>query len=130
MGIWIIILTVGGLVFMYFNIKVFCKFNIAASFLTISIYLIFFRKKHFLKMKVIYSEFINKLLHRYNRTKSVDKVKAHFDYLYYVRKYGRKMMKFFIVKNIHLYPECGVDSTFAVEFTVVNNVLKKSLLNG
>ncbi|MEL7646784.1 MAG: hypothetical protein AAGU76_01765 [Sedimentibacter sp.] len=116
---------------MYFNLKIIFKVNMAASYAELDVAVIFFRKKHFYCMKVVYTDFIGKILHRYRRTKSVEKVKSHFDYLYYVRKYGRKAMKRFIVKNILFYPEClGNSSTLAIEFVVVNNILKKSLLNG
>ncbi|MPM23929.1 hypothetical protein SDC9_70406 [bioreactor metagenome] len=130
MGIWIILLTVGGLLFVYFNVKIWCKLNIASSFVCMNIYMILFRKKHYIYKKVFYSVFAEKILSRYKRTKSVKKVKAHFDYIHYVRKYARRIMKAFIIKNISLYPEIRDDSsTFALEFVVVNNILKKSLLN-
>jgi hypothetical protein len=130
MGIWIILLTVGGLLFVYFNVKIWCKLNVATSFVCMNIYLILFKKKHYIYKKVFYSVFAEKILSRYKRTKSREKVKAHFDYIHYVRKYARKVMKAFLIKNITFYPELRDDSsTFALEFVVVNNILKKSLLN-
>ncbi|WP_312831539.1 hypothetical protein [Sedimentibacter saalensis] len=115
---------------MYFNVKIWCKLNIASSFVCMNIYMILFKKKHYIYKKVFYSVFAEKILSSYKRTKSVKKVKAHFDYIHYVRKYARRIMKAFIIKNISLYPEIRDDSsTFALEFVVVNNILKKSLLN-
>jgi len=129
MGIWILIFIVGGLLFIYFNLLVWCKVNITITFVNIFVLVIFFKKKYQLSKRILYFEFANKLIARYKRTKSVDKVKSHFDYLKYV-KYVKRLPRIFIIKNIHLYPEHIEEfSTFAIEFIVVNNVLKKSLLN-
>lgn len=131
MGIWILVFIVGGLIFMYFNIKVCCKVNLTVSFVNIYVYIILFKKKYAVHKKIFYKDFADKLIARYKRTKEVDKVKHHFKYMEYVRKFARRLSRYFIVKNIHLYPEYLEDnSSFAIEFIVVNNVLKKSLLNG
>lgn len=80
---------------------------------------------------MFYKDFADKLIARCKRTKEADKVKYHFKYMEYVRKFARRLSRYFIIKNIHLYPECLEDiSSFTIEFIVVNNVLKKSLLNG
>ena len=112
---------------MYFNIKISCKINLTITFLNINAFVIVFKKKYGVHEKIIYSDFVNKLIKRYKRTKSKEKVKSHFNYL----KYVKKISKLFLIKNIHLYPEDFNDlSSFAIEFIVVNNVIKKSLLNG
>ncbi len=127
MGIWIVIFIVGGLLFVYFNIKACFKLNLTNSFLNISVLVILFKKKYRLHQKIFYIDFANKLIARYKKTKEADKVKWHFKYLEYVRKISR----YFIIKNIYFYPE-NIDnnSSFAIEFIIVNNILKKSLLNG
>jgi len=127
MGIGIFAFIVGGLLFIYFNMKACCKLNLTAHFVNISLLVIIFKKKYILHQKIFYKDFADKLIARYKRTKEVDKVKWHFKYL----EQARKISKYFIIKNIHLYPESIEDnSSFAIEFIVVNNVLKKSLFNG
>lgn len=60
---------------------------------------------------------------RYKNIKS----KKYYPYL----KHLKKVIRLFIVKNIYLYPECLDDaSSFAVEFMVVNNIIKRPLLKG
>jgi len=127
MGIWLLFFIVGGLMFIYFNIKACLKLNLAASFINIYIYIVLFKKKYALNKRIFYIDFANKLIARYRKTESVNKLKKYLKYL----KYVKKLPKLFIIKNIHLYPEYFDDlSSFTVEFIVVNNVLKKSLLNG
>lgn len=123
-------LTVGGLLFVYFNVKIWCKLNVASSFVCMNIYVVLFRKKHFIYKKVFYSVLAEKILSVYKKAKSKNKVKSRFDYIHYARKFAGKIMDAFLIKNISFYPELRDDSsTFALEFVVVNNILKKSLLN-
>jgi len=127
MIIGIFAFIVGGLLFIYFNMMACFKLNLTAHFVNISVLVIIFKKKYILHQKIIYKDFANKLIARYKRTKEVDKVKWHFKHFEYVRKISR----YFIIKNIHLYPDSiENNSSFAIEFIVVNNVLKKSLFNG
>jgi len=126
MGIGIVIFIVGGL-FIYLNMKACCKLNFTNSFVNISVIVILFKKKYRLHQTIFYKDFADKLIARYKRTEEVDKVKWHFKYL----EYARKISRYFIIKNIHLYPESiENNSSFAIEFIVVNNILKKSLFNG
>ncbi len=126
MGIWILVFIMGGLVFIYFNIKLLCKLNITVCYVNICVYIILFKKKYYIHKKMFYKDFADKLIARYKRTKSQEKVKSHFKYL----EYFRKISRYFIIKNILFYEESleGI-SSFAIEFIVVNNILKKSLLN-
>lgn len=126
MGIWIILFIAGGILFIYFNIRACCKFNLTTSFIKIYINIKIFKKEHITDKKIYYTDMIKKLSGRYSRYKEL-RAKKYYPYL----KYLKKVTQLFIVKNIHLYPEClDNSSSFAVEFMVVNNIIKRPLIKG
>lgn len=123
MGYWIVLIIVGGLLFIYFNFRIFFKFNLTASYIKIKICYKIFQKNHFNDKKFYYVDFFQKNKQRYQKIKT----KKYFPYL----KHLRKITRFFLIKNIHLYPEClDNSSSFAVEFIIVNNITKRPLLKG
>jgi hypothetical protein len=128
MGIWILLFIAGGLLFVYFNITLFCKFNLAASFIKIYVNIKLFKKEHVIDKKIYYTNILKKAIGGRKEKQKKSKV-AKSPYSYF--KYVKKIMRFFIVKNIHFYPEC-IDnfSSFAVEFMIVNNILKRPFIKG
>ncbi len=126
MGIWIILFTAGGLLFIYFNIRACFKFNLTTTFVKIFISFKIIKKEHIIDKKFYYTDFIKKTSNDYRKFKNI-KQKKYYPYL----RYLRKLTHLFIVKNIYLYPECVDDSSsFAVEFMIVNNIMKRPLLKG
>lgn len=124
MGILIILLIIGGALFVYFNIRACCKFNLTASFIKIYVNIKLFKKEHVTDKKFYYADMVKKASGGYNRYKQI-KAKKYYPYL----KHVKKIMRLFIVKNIHLYPECiDNSSSFAVEFMIVNNIIKRPLI--
>lgn len=122
----ILIAIIGGLLFLYMNIKCMVKVNITFTYLRLYFYIILFRKKHEFSRKIDYFD-RQKILNRYKNPEISQKYKKRLDYF----KYVKKAFIFFYVKNIFFYPECISDkSSLAIEFVVVNRMLKKSLLNG
>ena len=122
----ILIVLIGGLLFIYFNIKCLIKINFAFSFLHIYFNIIFFRKKYTYEKSINYYA-TQRIINRYKNPDTRYKFKKHFKYY----KHVKKIFNLFYIKNILIYPECiSEKQSFAVEFAVVNSVLKKSLLNG
>lgn len=125
MGVLIILFIVGGTIFIYFNARIICKINLSASFATISIIFKVFKNEHDFYRKVLYAEILRTTPDRYSSYVNL-RSKRYYPYL----KHLRKIARFFMVKNISLYPECiGSYSSFAVEFMVVNNIIKRPLIN-
>lgn len=123
MGYWILLFITGGLLFVYFNFRIFCKFNLTTQFIKIKICYKLLQKDHVKDKKFYYIDLINKNKQRF---KSI-KTKKYYPYL----KYLKKVTHLFIIKNIYLYPEClDNSSSFAVEFMIVNNIIKRPLLKG
>lgn len=121
MGIWLISIIVGGLLFIYFNLKIGCKINLTTSYLRLNINLSILKKIYNSDRKLYYLDFINKSTKRY---KSI-KTKKYFPLL----KKLIKVKRLFIINNIFIYPECLDNlSAFTIEFTIVNNVIKRPLL--
>ncbi len=121
MGIWIFLIIVGGLFFIYFNLRIVCKANLTYSYLRLYINLSILKKIYTLDKKFYYLDFISKSTKRYEDIKT----KKYFPYL----KKLAKVRRLFIIKNILLYPECFDNlSSFAIEFTIVNNVIKRPLI--
>jgi len=121
MGIWIILIIVGGLFFIYFNLRIGCKINLTYSYLRLYISLSILKKIYTLDKKIYYLDFISKFSKRYEDFKT----KKYFPYL----KKLAKIRKFFIINNIFIYPECFDNlSSFAIEFTIVNKIIKRPLL--
>lgn len=123
----VIMILTGGLLFIYFNIKFICKINITAHFTNLFFDIIFLKKNITIVKKIDYSILIKKILNRKNNKDTFDLYKKYLHYL----KYTKYPMKIFIVKNILFYEECFEDKfSIAIEFYIVNKIIKKSLLNG
>ncbi len=126
MGICLILIIIGGLLFVYFNFRVFFKLNLTASFVRTYVSLKLFRKEYISDRKFYYTDLIKKTSGEINKYKQI-KTKKYYPYL----KHIKKIKRLFIVKNIFLYPEClDNSSSFVVEFMVVNNIIKRPLLKG
>lgn len=123
MGILLII--VGGLIFIYLNVKCRVKINFSYSFLYVNIYLIIIKKKY------VYEKIFNYLATEKILKHKESKVRHFYQNRRKYIKYFKKVFNFFYIKNILLYPEfVSEKQSFAVEFVVVNRMLKKSILNG
>ncbi|HOA19308.1 MAG TPA: hypothetical protein PLA73_03205 [Sedimentibacter sp.] len=123
MGILIVLL--GGLLFLYLNIKCAFKINITFYFLHVYFYVIILRKKHEYQKRINFSA--KKIIDRYKAPELRQKTKNNLKYL----KHIKKVFNIFYVKDIFFYPECILEKqSFALEFVIVNRMLKKSLLNG
>lgn len=122
----ILIVLIGGLLFIYFNIKCLIKINFAFSFLHIYFSVIFFRKRYVYERNINYYA-TQKVIERYKNPVARNKLKKYLRYY----RHMKKVFNLFYIKNILVYPECiSEKQSFAVEFAVVNSILKKSLLNG
>jgi len=123
MGILIVLL--GGLLFLYLNIKCAFKINITFYFLHVYFYVIILRKKHEYQKRINFSA--KKIIDRYKAPELRQKTKNNLKYL----KHIKKVFNIFYVKDIFFYPECILEKqSFALEFVIVNRMLKQSLLNG
>jgi hypothetical protein len=123
MGILIVLL--GGLLFLYLNIKCAFKINITFYFFHVYFYVIILRKKHEYQKRINFSA--KKIIDRYKAPELRQKTKNNLKYL----KHIKKVFNIFYVKDIFFYPECILEKqSFALEFVIVNRMLKKSLLNG
>lgn len=121
----ILLTLIGGVLFLYFNIKCMVKVNITLSYLHLYFSIIIFRKKHEFNKKIDFFT-TQKIINRYKNPETRRKFKKRLDYF----KYVKKAFKLFYIKNILIYPECVLEKqTFALEFVVVNRMLKKSILN-
>ncbi|MDD4089108.1 MAG: hypothetical protein PHP29_05395 [Tissierellia bacterium] len=122
----ILIVLAGGLLFLYLNIKCLFKINITLYFLHIYFYVIVFKKKHEYEKKLNYFS-VKKIIDRYKAPELREKTRDRLKYY----KHIKKVFNIFYVKDIFLYPECILEKqSLAVEFVVVNRMLKSSLLNG
>lgn len=115
-----LLIIVGGLLFVYFNLRIGCKINFTFSYLRLYISLSVLKKLYTLDKKFYYYDFISKSIKRYENVKS----KKYFPYL----KKIMKIRRIFIISNLFFYTECFDNlSSFAVEFTIVNKMLRKPL---
>lgn len=122
----ILIVLTGGLLFIYFNLKCLIKINFAFSFFHIYFSVIFFRKRYVYERNINYYV-TQKVIDRYKNPVARNKLKKYLRYY----RHMKKVFNLFYIKNILVYPECiSEKQSFAVEFAVVNSILKKSLLNG
>lgn len=102
------------------------KVNISFTYLHVNVFLIVFKKRYALEKKINFFD-TRKIIKRYKSPEERQKFKKHLNYYRQVKK----IFKLFYVKNLFIYPECISEAqTFAVEFEIVNRMLKKSLLNG
>lgn len=124
MGILIII--VGGLLFIYLNIKCRIKINFSYTFLHVNIYIIIIKKKYVFEKTFNYL-FTERIIKRYKKSEVRHLYKNRRKYI----KYFKKVFQLFYIKNILFYPESiSEKQSYAVEFVVVNRAIKKSILNG
>jgi hypothetical protein len=122
----IMMVLFGGLLFLYLNIKCAFKINITFYFLHVYFYVIIFRKKHEYQKRINYFS-AKKIIDRFKAPELRHKTKNNLKYL----KHIKKVFNIFYVKDIFFYPECILEKqSFALEFVIVNRMLKKSLLNG
>lgn len=124
MGIWLILIIIGGLLFVYFNFSVFLKINLTYSFVKIYLSFRIFKKEYIFDKKFDYKDVIKKEKGNLGKNKK-GKSKKHFSYW----KYLKKLKHLFLIKNIFFYPEhFGDYSSFVIEFIVVNNIIKRPIL--
>lgn len=130
MGILLIMGTLliitGGLIFIYLNIKCRVKINISYSFLYVNIYIIFLKKKYVYEKTYNYLT-SEKIIKKYKDTEVRHIYENHRKYI----KYLKKAFNIFYIKNILFYPEYISDKqSIALEFVLVNRMIKKSILGG
>lgn len=130
MGILVsIIILIGGLFFIYFNLKINFKACITYSYIYISIDIVILKRKINFKRKLFYNILLRKLFknEKKDAKNTIERYKKYMTYL----KYSKYIYKMFIVKNIYIYTEYLDDyNSFVIEFDIVNNILKRSLLSG
>ncbi len=123
----VIIIISGGLLFIYFNIKLICKISFSAEFINIFMDIIIFKKNITILKKIDYKKILCKILYKKENKAIYERYKKYMHYI----KYLKYPMKIFVIKNISFYEECYENNlSIAIEFYIVNKVLKKSLLNG
>lgn len=112
---------------MYFNFKSSFKINFTYTYIDLNIQIIFVKRKIKINRQLFYNVLIRKLLGKRNE-KTLEKYKkGYIDF----RKYAKYVFKFMIVKNIDFYvEESDTSKSFVLSFDIVNNVFKKSILNG
>ena len=122
----ILLIFIGGLVFLYFNVKFWVKINLSLYFIHVSCYIIFLKKKYLYEKTLNYFN-TSKIINEYKIIGEKYKLKKLKKYF----KYFKKLFSLFFIKNIQFYPECIFEKqSVSIEFVVVNRVLKSSLLNG
>lgn len=124
MGICLLLTIIGGLLFVYFNFRVFFKINFASSFAKIYLSFKVLKKEYIFEKKLYYKDAIKKMSYSY----SGNKIKNSKKYLNYWKNL-KKIRYLFLIKNIFLYLEYFENSSsFVVEFIVVNNIIKRPIL--
>ena len=120
------LIIIGGLLFIYFNFRVFLKINFVSSFAKIYLSFRVFKKEYIIDKKLYYKDAVIKTLGTYGENENgKGKSKKYLNYW----KYVKKLKHLFLIKNIFLYPECFENSSsFVIEFMVVNNIIKKPIL--
>ena len=123
----ILIVLAGGLVFLYLNIKLLIKINFTFYFICLNFHMIIFRKKHEYERKISFN-FAKKIIDRYKAGHELrEKAKNRLKYIRYIKK----GFNIFYIKDIFFYPEYIMEKqSFALEFVIVNRMLKRSLFNG
>jgi len=120
-----IFIIIGSILFIYLNFKLSCKINLTVEYINTYIELTVLKKKFKFNKKIFYKNVVQILLnikHDETKEKNLDKFKQMLKY--------RKYFRYFIIKNISFYAECYDDKfSIAIEFYIVNNFLKRSLLN-
>ncbi len=122
----VIIILTGGLLFIYFNIKLTFKINLTSSYIDFFINIIIFKKNKEINKRINYNTIYEKF--KYFREKKIfsDRYKDYQNYL----KYSKYPFKIFMIKNLLIYKECHENQTsLTIEFYIVNKLIKRSLLN-
>lgn len=121
-----IIILIGSLLFIYLNIRFYCKINFTKELINIYVGVKIFKHNFDMSKKIYYIN-IARILLTIKKDKEKEKNMLRFKHLFKYRKY----FKIFIIKNISFFPEMYQNNfSIAVEFYIVNIVLKESLLNG
>ncbi|MDF2677362.1 MAG: hypothetical protein K0Q97_1682 [Bacillota bacterium] len=124
-----LIIIIGGLLFFYFNFVLSFKINVAITFVMINIDFIFFKKIYSFNKCLYYEVLIRKLLNKYHNRKTKIRYNTYYKKFEKYKKYFDRVLRIFFIKNIYLYPEsCNNQSSMAIEFNVVNIVLKNPLI--
>jgi len=126
MKIFIFIISIIGVIlFIYLNFRLSCKFNLTLEYINTYIEVNILKKKFKFSKKIYYTNVV-KIIFNIKHDKTKEKNFEKFKHLLKYRKYFRC----FIIKNISFYAECYDDKfSIAIEFYIVNNLLKRSLLN-
>lgn len=118
-ALMVIGVIIGGLLFIYFNVKITCKLNFTLYFLFIYVDLIFFKKVFTRIKKIDYFIIIDDIV---DKSKNAETISRYRHYLKGYR-YLRPSFKLFIINNISVYKECFQNtSSIAIEFNVVNRL--------
>lgn len=123
---WILIIIVGAILISYLNIKFAFKINFTFTSIYVYFNLIIFKKRYKYENRFNFL-MTQKIIDKYRNPEGMHKIRKYLKYY----KHTKKLFKLFYVKNIQVYPETIMGKqTFAIQFVVVNSILKKSLLNG
>lgn len=124
-----LIIIIGGLLFLYFNFVLSFKINVAITFIIINIDFIFFKKIYSFHRSFYYEVLVRKLLNKYHNHKTKVRYVTYYEKYEKYKKYIDNIRRLIFIKNIYLYPEsCNNQSSMAIEFNVVNIVLKNPLI--
>lgn len=124
-----LIIIIGGLLIFYFNFILNFKINVAFTFVNLNVDFIFFKKIYTYNKCLYYDVLVRKLLNKYNNHKTKERYSTYYEKYQKYRKYFDKVLRVIFIKNIYFYPECCKDqSSLAIEFNVVNIVLKNPLI--
>ncbi len=120
------IILIASIFFMYLNVRFYCKINFTKEFINAYIGVKLFKHKFKINKKIYYIN-VAKILLDIKKDETKEKNMIRFKHLFKYRRY----FKIFIIKNISLFPEnFENDFSIALEFYIVNTLLKESLLNG
>ena len=122
----VIIILTGGLLFIYFNFKLACKVNLTLSYIDFFFDIIIFKKNKKIIKRLSYDTIYDKIKYLRGKKKFPDRYRDYQNYL----KYSKYPLKIFIIKNLLIYRECHENqASLAIEFYIVNKMIKRSLLN-
>jgi len=126
MKIFALIIILSSSIFLvYINVWFYCKTNFTKELINVNIVIKLFKHKFHFNRKIYYMN-VAKILLDMKKGDKKEKNIVRFKHLFKYRRY----FKIFIIKNIYLFPEV-FESEFSValEFYIVNTLLKKSILN-
>ncbi len=121
-----ITIVIISIFFIYLNVRFYCKINFTKELINAYIGVELFKRKFEMNKRVYYIN-VAKILLDIKKDKTKEKNMIRFKHLFKYRRY----FKIFIIKNISFFPEnFENDFSIALEFYIVNTLLKESLLNG